>query len=184
MNKVFIINCWLTIIAWCFFLNSFGKIAIAIMAFACFLQIKLGKGFKIKKIIISSLIAFSVLLTIIARTTVIYYFSDIASLMFVMCLDTCICNEYLSLIDDSLLHYSLIIIITSVIFISVIISLLPDSFYSIFTKANLYLLVLFIFLPDSFILINDLLIKHFKISNIRKLHNKKIIINNVIQQQK
>lgn len=146
MNKMTRNNLWAAAISWILFLNGYGLLAIiclAIMDFALLKKadikaVRLISSFAICQIAASFALHFS---------TISYYFPAISYFLIAISMHIAFLYEYLQKErEEGLFKASTTAMAIGAFFFAVAI-FLPDSWYDIFTKTNLYLLVGLVFMP-------------------------------------
>lgn len=147
MKKMMIYNFWILIIGWTLFLNNLGLIgAILLFISSLILYIK-KKKINYWRVLALNLIVYYLYSYLLTHTTISLFFKN--SLIFVIAISVniSIMSEYLCDIDNLFKNEVLLISILVYLFTSILIILVPKESYTIFTKRNLFLTNVSMFMP-------------------------------------
>lgn len=147
MKMLVIRNYWLMIISWCLFLNGKEILGILIGAIGCIYLLLFKDSINCYRILLIGFLMFVISCLILIPSNIPYFFSKLHILLMVISIDTAITNEYLYLFKNKFILPILLICLSTIIISSLLIIVLPDSLYSLFTKASLFKMLAFIFLP-------------------------------------
>lgn len=162
MKKILIKNYWLMIISWGLFLNDKDILGIIIGAIACVYLLFNKKRINCYRVMFIGFMFFVISCALLLLSNIPYFFPKLHILLMIVGLNTAIANEYLNLLKNKFILpvLSFVLLITAIT--CLLIMLLPDYLYTIFTKNNLYLMVSFIFLPYLIPLVCAAIINAFK----------------------
>ena len=141
-------NYYLLIIAWSLYLNDceFSAFAIGLIAIAYLI----GEKSEVNKwrVIAISLLIYMISLSVLYASNIPYFFPSLKYFLLVTSIDYALSNEYLCEINSKFIFPVLIMISLFVCGLFLVIYLLPERLYTMFTKRSIYLMALFIFLPS------------------------------------
>ncbi len=147
MKMTLLRNYWLIIMAWCLYLNGHGIIAAISTLLACGLLFIVRSEADYWRVSAVSLAVYALSLIVLMNTNIPYFFPDLKYFLLLMSLDCGLANEYLYVLKRRFILPVLITIILYVCGLLVVVGLLPDESYTLFTKGNIILMAMFIFLP-------------------------------------
>ena len=150
MKTLLVADLWGMIIGWCLYLNGYTMIASAeVFLMALIALIRLGEV-NYQRMAMVSIGSYVALFGLYVTSDISYFFSALHVFLAIQALNSAIMNEYLWQTDRNFVLAILSMILLGMAFISVLIILVNDIDYSIFTKRNLFLMEAFIFLPYLF----------------------------------
>lgn len=140
-------NYWLMIVAWCMFINGYNLLAVLFALCASITLLSLKRRINYWRLISLSIITFNIITFILSKTNILFYFDNLLSLLFMVCINAFITNEYLYLFKVNYLYSYLLFMAVGMIIFIVVVILLPKNLYTLFTKGSLYIMVCLIFMP-------------------------------------
>ena len=147
MKKIYIINCWLMIASWCLFLNGL-QLPACLLGLICSCYLLMSKSeVDIWRTAAVTLGMFILALTVLLSCNITYFFPKLTFFIPIVCLNAAIANEYLYMLNKRFVLLITIFAIISISVLSIIIVIVPDELYSLFTKRNLFMMAFLIFLP-------------------------------------
>ena len=148
MRKILIYNYWLIIVAWCMFLNDLTLLAVILGLLACLMLVLIKRKINYWRMSFISLISYVIISLILLRTNVPYFFPKLYIFLAIICLNLAFTFERMYIIKSNYLKPFFAVMLVSVIVLSLITLLLPNSLYTIFTKNSLFIMISIIFLPS------------------------------------
>lgn len=147
MRRKLIYNYWLIIISWCMFLND--NILLAVIACLGAIALLLSNRKKINywRMCFLSILSYTTISFILSRSSIPYFFPKLYYFLAFICLDMALTNEHLYLFKSKYLRPFVIMLIISLVVLSIMVIVLPNDLYTLFTKKNLFMMVNLIFLP-------------------------------------
>lgn len=145
--KTLIKNYWMMILAWCLLLNGYDSLGIILAMFTCLYALIVLREVNYWRVIAVCMIEFSVSLMFLMSSSIPYYFPKLLTFLTVISLNAAISNEYLTALKRKHLMWFILAIISCMFVLSLLIIILPDELYTMFTKTNLFLMEAYIFLP-------------------------------------
>lgn len=140
-------NYWLIIIAWCLYLNGHGIIAAISMLLGCGMLIIVRSEANYWRVLAVSLAVYGLSLMVLMNTNIPYFFPDLKYYLLLTSFDCGLSNEYLYVTKKRFILPVLITIILYVCGLLIVVGLLPQESYTMFSKGNIILMAMFIFLP-------------------------------------
>lgn len=177
MRKMFYLNSMFVLIAWCLFLNNLSFLAISLLAAYSISTLKYFRKENFWRIISLSLIISLICKAILDLSNISLYFPMIKYYMYVVSFNAACNYEMLNDLDNNSIYPSYIINCLLLFVFLAIAIILPDAWYSIFTKTNLYLMISLIFLPNAFLATIILLNREFKIKELNIERIEELIKN-------
>lgn len=179
MKNILRNNLWMMIVAWCLMLNNYSLLSIVVGALAS-LYLSINVRFKnYWRVLAIYLICFSFSL-ILANLTVFHLFKLSTLFLGIVSLNVALLNERLKKERMANLFPSFIAMFVSLIICLFIAILLPANMTLANAKANLYALIILIFIPYTSEVLISLLVKEYnmkrfldkvKTSNSSKMYN-------------
>ena len=160
-------NSWLVMFIWGVYLNGYGIIALLLGLIGTGLLLFVKGEVNYRRIIAVSIISYMVLIGVLFHSNIPYFFPDLHIFMSVIVLDAAVTNEYLYRVRKKIILQMLSLILAAYAMLSILIVILPDASYTIFSKNSLFLMESFIFLPYLLPLAYALAYRNFR-SLIRK----------------
>lgn len=145
--KTLIKNYWMIIIAWCLLLNGLGSLGIVLALLACVYALIVKSEVNYWRVTAICMMQYSVSLMLLLPSSIPYYFPKLHIFLTVICLNASISNEYLFSLKKNQFVRFILVTILSMFVLSLLIVILPDELYTLFTKRNLFLMEAYIFLP-------------------------------------
>lgn len=173
MRKKLIYNYWLITIAWCMFLNDYTVLAILCGIGGCFMLIRINRRINYWRAAFLSVLSYSMISLFLTRSNIAYFFPNIIIFLAVISLDLSLTNERLYLFKSKYLKPFLAIMLIGLSVLSIIVIILPNELYTMFTKSSLYVMISLIFLPYVIPLISCLLFKKIWNQNMKESFKKK-----------
>lgn len=166
MRRLLIYNYWLIIIAWCSFLNDLSLLAIILCLGACALLLKINKEVNYWRMSFLSVISYVTISFFLSMSNIPYFFPKLYFFIAIICLDLALTFERLYLLKSKYLYPFLIVMAICVSVLSLVVLLLPNSLYTLFSKNSLFAMLSLIFLPYivplAYIIVYRQLSKTFK----------------------
>ena len=147
MKMTLLRNYWLIIMAWCFYLNGHAIVASVLTLVSCALAIYVKSEVDMWRLCAISLAIYSVSLIVLINSNIPYFFPGLKYFLILTSLACGLNNEYLYVIKKRFILPVLITIVIYLCGLFMIIGLLPESSYTMFSKGSICLMALFIFLP-------------------------------------
>lgn len=147
MRKKLIYNYWLIIIAWCMFLNDLTLLAIICGLLACGMLVYINRRVNYWRMAFATILSYVAISLFLLRFNISYFFPRIHIFLAVISLDLSLTNERLYLFKSKYLKPFLAIMLISLSVLSIIVLVLPNDLYTLFTKPSLYAMICLIFLP-------------------------------------
>ena len=147
MNKNLIAEYWLMIISWCLFLSGWGALAgIIATAVTAYMLLACHQTDLWRLLGVQSFMYLCVIL-LLNKAAIPYFFPETPYYMIAVCINAAVANEYLYDKKAGPILPAVIIILISLAVLTLIIIVLPDQWYTLFGKRDLFLMAGFIFLP-------------------------------------
>ena len=162
MKKILMVNYYLVIIGWCLFLNSFEILGMMFLVGGSVILLSIDKKINYWRMIGLSFLANGLVSFLLEKSSIPIYFPQLSRFIFLACLNNAIMYEYLNMLKSDFLYTVAFTIIVSIFASTILVKILPNDFYTIFTKDNLLLMIAFIFLPYLFTVSFCLLFRYFK----------------------
>lgn len=169
MKKVLISNYWLMAIAWCMFLNGYSAISMILSLAACVMLLLKKRGLDYWRILAIALLLYGFLLVSLVNSNIPYFFPELTLYFLFVSLNVSISNEISLYIRYKALMPILIFVYISMFILSLIILIMPNDLYTIFSKTSLFLMSSFIFLPYGLSLTFNVLYKIVRSIKYKKL---------------
>ena len=147
MRKKLIYNYWLIIIAWCMFLNDLTLLAILCGLLACGMLVYINRRVNYWRMAFVTILSYVTISLFLLRFNISYFFPKIHVFLAVISLDLSLTNERLYLFKSKYLKPFLAIMLMSLSVLSIIVLVLPNDLYTLFTKPRLFAMICLIFLP-------------------------------------
>ena len=147
MKMTLLRNCWLTIMAWCFYLNGHVIAAGIISLVACGLLLIVKSEVNAWRIAAIALLAYGLSLIVLINSNIPYFFPSLKYFLILTSFDCGLANEYLYAIKRKFILPVIAVVVLYLCGLFVVVSMLPEQSYSIFGKGNICLMAMFIFLP-------------------------------------
>ncbi len=147
MRRKLIYNYWLIIIAWCMFLNDLITLSIVCGLLACGMLVYINRRVNYWRMSFVTILAYVTVSFFLLRFNISYFFPKIHLFLAVISLDLSLTNERLYLFKSKYLKPFLAIMLISLSVLSIIVLVLPNDLYSLFTKPSLFAMICLIFLP-------------------------------------
>lgn len=145
--KTILKNCWLMMIAWSLILNSHAVIAAGMAICACILLILSLKEVNYWRVCSVGMFLYAGCLITLLAGSIPYYFPELYIFLSAACLNAALLHEHLQDLKKRRLVGLLLVILSCFAILSVLIVLLPEEPYLLFTKKNLFRMGGLIFLP-------------------------------------
>lgn len=146
MNKMTRNNLWAAAIAWILFLNGYGILSIICLAIMDYALLN-RSDIRFIRLLSCFLICLASLAIALHFSSISYYFPAISYFLIAISMHIAFLYEYLDKEKEEGLFKASIMAMAVGAFFFIIAIFLPDSWYDIFTKTNLYLLVGIVFMP-------------------------------------
>jgi len=146
MKRRLIQNYWLIIVAWCLAICDYEILGLFVTLAATLLILK-TKGMNYWRIIALSVLIFDIFLLTISHTNIPYFFDKIYLFLLGVSLNAAVINDYNYFFKPKAFYGILLIMLTSLLCSLLLLIILPNSMYTIFTKRSLCMMILSIFVP-------------------------------------
>ena len=174
MRKKLIYNYWLIIISWCMFLNDYTLLAILLGLIACLLLIKINRRINYWRMSFLSVISYCVISFFLPRSNVLYFFPKLHIFLAIICINLAFTFERSYLFKSKYLKPFLLFMVMSLSVLSIIVLVLPNDLYTIFTKNSLYIMISLILFPYLVPLTGIIIYKEIRNHKVEiNLHKKK-----------
>ena len=147
MKRLLIYDYWMMIFAWCMYLNGWSLFGTAagILASAVLLMVKSeADPWRIAAV---GALMYCPILIVLNTSKIPFFFSGSHLFLAAVCFNTAVVNEYLYLFRVRYIMTIMVVMFTGMSVLTILIAVLPSELYTLFGKANLYLMDVFIFLP-------------------------------------
>ena len=141
------LDLWGMITAWCLYLNGHTLIAMIVAAAVTAMMLAGEDEVSLRRIIAVSIAFYAVMFSFYIRSSVPYFFPGLHFFLAVQTVNASLISEYLYHLDRDYVLAILSITAIAMAALFGLIMLANDADYSLFTKGNLFLMGLFIFLP-------------------------------------
>jgi len=172
MKRRLLQNYWLIIIAWCLAICDYEILGLLLSLAATYLLLK-TKGLNYWRIIAFGLLIYDVFLLTISHTNIPYFFDKIYLFLLGISINAAVLNDYNYFFKPKAFYGIILIMLSSLLVSLLLLIILPNSLYTIFTKYSLCIMILSIFLPY---VIPTLICVLSKISKIVLLRKKEVTI--------
>lgn len=161
MSKVIRNGLWAAAIAWIAFLNGYGVLGVIVLGI---FDVVMVKKSNVNVWRMASTFLGFVLASYYASaySTIGNYFGGLFYFLISVSLNAAAIGEYLKSLSQDCLFKSSCITMAIMIGFFLVAIILPDSWYSIFTKGNLYLLIGLVFMPYNIPLVLNSFVVEFK----------------------
>lgn len=140
-------NYWLMLLAWIMILSGYDTLACLISLFATVLLLIQKIAVNKWRLVAIFFVTYSAVRVFLTSSNIPYFFSNITIFLAFVSLNVAIYNESLTYTKIRFLEYNLFIEAICLIIMSLILFILPESSYTLFSKASLFLMICLIFLP-------------------------------------
>ncbi|MBQ6492653.1 MAG: hypothetical protein IJI92_02135 [Erysipelotrichaceae bacterium] len=147
MKKILIRDYWLIIVSWCIFLEGHDVLAAIIVSAASAVVLSVRSEVNRWRMAAMTLGSFMAVKMILDSGNIPYYFPDLYPFMALIVFNAAAVNECLYNLRYRHVLPILTVCLIAYAIISLIIVIVPQENYSIFSKASLYTMSAFIFLP-------------------------------------
>lgn len=147
MKKILLVNYYLVLLGWFFFLNDLALLAILVTIGACAIALGFGSRFHYWRLVSVAFLTNSLISFFLKNSGIPIYFPKLDYFLLTISINNAIVNEYMHKSKKEFLGYIVAIDLGLIVFSSFLIKILPNDMYTIFTKDNLILMILFIFAP-------------------------------------
>lgn len=146
MKKILLRNYILTIIAWCLIISDYLVLGLLLSVLGSYIMIR-SRKLNYWRLLAFGLLMFNVMEAILQLSNIPYFFPNITCFILLMSLNAAITNEYIYIFKAKVLYP--IALMSSLAFIAflLILAVLPGELYTLFSKASLFIMICFIFLP-------------------------------------
>ena len=147
MNMKLTYNYWLMILAWCLFISGYNLLSLIMIIVASLILLSTRKAINLWRWGCKCFMCYFLLLLMLNKSNISYYFPSF-NIFILLVLGNCfLTKEYLYLFKSKLLYPYLLFMIFGMAVLSIIVVILPDVLYTLFTKKSLYIMISLIFLP-------------------------------------
>lgn len=166
MKRNLAVNYLLMCASWCLYLNHYYVGGIIVSAISCLLLVVKIRKINFIRLAFVFFIAYGGLSFLYRLSTLSNFYSIFDEFSLLVAINISLTNEMIKKATGSLnlIYIVNILALTTLLVIAII---LPDSWYTIFTKTNIYTLISFIFLPNCITLSLSLLRKEVHFSYIK-----------------
>jgi len=159
--KTLSLNYLLVVLSWSLYLNHHFVSSIMLLLVACVYLLKERNRFNIVSIMVCFLVSFLALDGLYSITSINNYYLNFEYFALVLSMNFAMSNEIVKVLKkDNLYLTAKVILLLKLIFDTVLI-VLPNEWYTMFTKTNIFVLIAFIFLPTVISVLIRILIKEF-----------------------
>ena len=145
--KTILKNCWLMMIGWSLILNSHRTIATVIAVSACILLILSLKEVNYWRVSSVCMFLYAGCLMTMLAGGIPYYFPELYIFLTAVCLDAALMHEHLQELNKKRLIGLILVIVSCLAVLAILIVIVPEESYLLFTKKNLFRMGGLIFLP-------------------------------------
>ena len=147
MKRILIYDYWMMIVAWCMFLNGWSLFGIAFGSLTGTILLLVKSEADPWRIAAVSLLMYCPILIMLNISKIPFFFGGSHLFLAAVCFNTAALNEHLYRFRVRYIISILAVMFTGMSVLTVLIAVLPSQLYTLFGKANLYLMDAFIFLP-------------------------------------
>lgn len=176
MKKILLVNYYLVLIGWFLFLNDYAVLAILVTIGASAITLGFGSKFQYWRLVAVAFLTNTLISFFLKNSSIPIYFPELDYFLISISINNAIVNEYMHKTKLENLGFIVAIIFGLVILSTILIKALPSAMYTIFTKDNLVLMILFIFLPYLISPTICLFIKLVKYSEVNLVKSKSVKI--------
>lgn len=145
--KTILKNSWLILIAWSLVLNSRALIGTITAALACTYLLFQRKELNCWRICTVCMFLYAMCFVTLLSGSIPYYFPELYIFLPAVCLDAALMNEYLQSLQKRELFLLVLTIVSCTAVLAILILIVPEEAYLLFTKKNLFKMDALIFLP-------------------------------------
>jgi len=145
--KTILKNSWLILIAWSLILNSRTLIGTLMAAAACAYLLFQRKELNYWRICAVCMFLYVACFVTLLSGSIPYYFPELYIFLPAVCLDAALMNEYLQSLRKRELILLIVAIVSCTAVLAILISIVPEEAYLLFTKKNLFRMDALIFFP-------------------------------------
>ena len=172
--KTIVKNCWLMMIGWSLILNSQTMIGTVFAIAGCILLVLTLKEVNYWRICSVCMFLYAACLLTLLSGSIPYYFPELYFFLSAVCLDAALTHEHLCSVEKRQVSGFILVILSCLAVLSVLILILPEEPYLLFTKKNLFRMGGLIFLPYLFPAVTVLACRMIRGS--RSRHEKRITV--------
>lgn len=173
MKKLLIYNYWLIIVSWCMFLNDLTLLAIVLGLGANIMLLLFARRINYWRMGFLSLISYITISFFLPRSNVTYFFPKLYIFAAIICLNLAFTAERLYLFKSKCLKPILVTMLLCVSVLSIIVLVLPNSLYTMFTKNSLFVMISLIILPYLIPLVGIIVYKDIRNHNVKYVLRKR-----------
>lgn len=134
------------IIAWCLVLNDYLVLGLVLDVLGSYIMLR-SKRLNYWRLLAFGLLMFNVMEAILQLSNIPYFFYNITYFILLMSLNAAITNEFIYIFKAKALYSTIVMSTLAFIAFLFVLAVLPGNLYSLFSKASLFILICFIFLP-------------------------------------
>lgn len=163
MKNNLALNFLLLCVSWCLYLNNFIFVGLFILVICSLVTVIKLNGFNYLRSIVVFLFSFFSFYLVFKLTTLSSMYSLFSEFSLFVSINISLNNEIIKKATGNLnlLLYTNMIILLFLMCVAIV---LPDNWYSIFTKTNIYALICFMFVPSCLIILLNSIEKEVKLS--------------------
>lgn len=167
MKKNLAVNYLLMCASWCLYLNRYYVGSIIVTSIACLLLVIKMRRINFVRSAFVFFVTYGALTFLYRLSTLSNFYSVFDEYSLLVALNVSMTNEAIKKATGNL-NLIYIVNMLALTILMIVAVILPDSWYTIFTKTNIYTLISFIFLPNCLELSISLLSKevHFSYSRV------------------
>ncbi len=147
MRKLIVKNYWMMMVAWIVAINGYEVIGMLLGLAASVMLMRVGKKLNLWRLLAVCLLCYSTSLLFLLMSSIPYYFPKLYIFMTGVSLNMAVTSEYLCYLKKRFIIPILLFNAIGMLISFLLIKIVPDADYSLFTKGNLYLMSSLIFLP-------------------------------------
>ena len=149
MKRVFYINYWLMLLGWCLFLNGYSFLAVLSTILATTILYTANRDINHWRFFAVFLLGYMLTLIIYFVSSIPNFFPNLYLIIGTNSLNMALMMENVTRLKAKSIIPVYIVIILIMISAVSITFFLPDTLYSVFSKANLYRMIGIIFMPSA-----------------------------------
>lgn len=146
MKKILLRNYMLMIIAWFLVLDDYLVLGLLLGVLGSYIMLRSWK-LNYWRLLAFGLLMFNCLEAILQLSNIPYFFPNITYFILLMSLNAAITNEFIYIFKAKALYSVALMSTLALIAFLIILAVLPGDLYTLFSKASLFVLICFIFLP-------------------------------------
>lgn len=163
MKKNLAVNYLLMCASWCLYLSHYLILSVIVSILACVLIVVKLRTFNYLRSLLVFFLTYGTLFFLFKFTSLNNFYPVFEKFILFITMNVSLSNEMIKKATGNLYLIYAVLMMTLLLFMTIAI-ILPDEWYSIFTKTNIYALIGFIFVPNCTTLTLSLISKEMKLA--------------------